>query len=226
MSADEAGNRAPVSLVLFGAPGSGKGTQAKMLSGELGVPHISTGDMLREHIETGDSIGREISNLLRSGGLVPDAMVNLLVERRLAQPDCAKGFILDGYPRTRQQAEKVFGWMDGRGIREVVIHLIVDYNKIIARLTSRRQCFSCGALYNLVTQPPRVEGICDRCGDSVGSRDDDTEPVIRRRLEAYEAQTRPVLDYFVETGRTLVEIDASESAPAEVMSEIRRRMAA
>src|SRR5437870_4267466 len=136
-------------LVLFGPPGSGKGTQAKLLVQCLGIPQISTGDMLREHIQAGNSLGREIGDIMRSGALVADEKVNSLVVERLARPDCAKGFILDGYPRTRQQAELLRAWLQERRIDELVIHLQVDYNNLITRLTGRRQCPQCGTLYNL-----------------------------------------------------------------------------
>src|SRR3954451_14997705 len=124
-------------LVLFGPPGSGKGTQAKLLVQCLGIPHISTGDMLREHIQSGDTLGREISRMMHTGALVADEKVNALVEERLAEPDCAQGFILDGYPRTRQQAEALHKWLITRNINELVIHLMVDYNSLITRLTGR-----------------------------------------------------------------------------------------
>src|SRR5262245_25905006 len=160
-------------LVLFGPPGSGKGTQAKLLMQCLGVPQISTGDMLREHIQAGDAVGRKVSRVMRSGALVADEQVNTLVEERLAQPDCARGFILDGYPRTRQQAEALFHWLGARGIDELVIHLLVDYNRIITRLTGRRQCPHCGTLYNLVSKPPKQDEVCDLDGTKLVIRDDD-----------------------------------------------------
>ncbi|MGH9658410.1 MAG: adenylate kinase [Bryobacteraceae bacterium] len=200
-------------LVLFGAPGSGKGTQAKLLVERLGIPQISTGDMLREHISAGDSLGRSIVAAMRAGRLVPDTLVNDLVAHRLARPDCAQGFILDGYPRTQQQAETLHRWLDPRGIDEVVIHLVVDYNEIIARLTGRRQCPQCGTLYNQVLRPLARDGICDRDGSALVVREDDSETVIRGRLDEYEKQTQPVLDYFRRAGRRLVEVDSGREAP-------------
>src|SRR6266542_1498789 len=200
-------------LVLFGSPGSGKGTQAKLLSAFLKVPHISTGDMLRERAHAGNSVGTAVVATMHAGSLVADAVVTRMVEERLAQPDCAHGFILDGHPRTREQAMFLIDWMDRRGIREVVIHLVVDYNVIITRLTGRRQCPRCGMLYNMGSHPPRVDGVCDRDGEKLVIREDDGEAVIRERLETYEKQTRPLIDFFRERGRRLVEVDAGADAP-------------
>ncbi len=141
---------------------------------------------------------------MQAGSLVDDEVVNRLVEERLAQPDAARGFILDGYPRTLAQAEKLCGLLDGRGMREVVIHLVVDYNIIIARLTGRRQCPRCGTLYNVISKPPKVPGVCDLEGEKLVVREDDREAVIRERLEAYERQTRPVIDYFRAKGEQVI----------------------
>ena len=212
--------RVPLALVLFGSPGSGKGTQSKLLVRELGIPQISTGDMLREHVRKGNAVGTKVEAKLKAGILVKDEVVNALVEKRLAQPDAANGFILDGYPRTRAQAEMLCGMLAGRGIHEVVIHLVVDYNVIIARLTGRRQCPVCGTLYNEISKPPKVPGVCDLDGAKLVVREDDREEVIRQRLEAYEKQTRPLLDYFREKGESLYEIDASHDAPEQVFRKI------
>lgn len=213
-------------VILFGPPGSGKGTQAKLLVEAWPVPHISTGEMLRAAIESGDSIGREVSAVVRGGGLVPDALVNLLVERRLAQPDCAAGFVLDGYPRTLEQAKVTMDLFERRGIREVVIHLAVDYNVIIARLAGRRQCASCGALYHVAFHPPQRDGVCDFDGEALYQRDDDTEAVIRQRLAAYEEKTLPILRYLQESGRRWVEVASSTESPQWVQERIRRAVEA
>jgi adenylate kinase len=215
-------DQAAQALVLFGPPGSGKGTQAKLLMQCLGVPHISTGDMLRERIQAGDSMGQALSGVMRSGALVDDDKVNALVEDRLAQPDASNGFILDGYPRTRQQAEALCAWLKARGIDELVIHLLVDYNSVIARLTGRRQCPLCGTLYNLNSKRPKVDEICDLDGTKLVIRDDDSAEVIQQRLKAYEQQTRPLIEYFLEKGRRLLEVDASSDPPQEVMRKICR----
>jgi len=209
-----------MALVLFGSPGSGKGTQARMLTQKLGVPHISTGDMLREGIRHGSNLGTAVVASMQSGALVPDEVVNFMVKERLSQPDAANGFILDGYPRTLDQASHLTTWLDGRGIGEVVIHLAVDYNIIIARLTGRRQCPRCGTLYNVASHPPKVAGLCDLDGQKLVIRDDDSEAVIRGRLEAYDRQTRPVLEFYWTSGRRIVEVDASGDPPEEVFRKV------
>jgi adenylate kinase len=207
-------------LVLFGSPGSGKGTQARMLTQSLGIPHISTGDMLREGIRQGSNFGTAVAASMQSGALVPDDVVNLMVWERLSEPDAANGFILDGYPRTLDQACHLTKWLDGRGIDKVVIHLAVDYNIIIARLTGRRQCPRCGTLYNVASHPPKVDELCDLDGQKLVIRDDDSEAVIRGRLEAYDRQTRPVLEFYRASGRRVVELDASGDPPEEVFRKI------
>jgi adenylate kinase len=209
-------------LVLFGPPGSGKGTQAKLLVQRLGIPQISTGDMLREHILAGNSLGREVSDIMRSGALVPDEKVNALVEKRLAAPDCARGFILDGYPRTRQQAEALHGWMVARGVDELVIHLLVDYNSLITRLTGRRQCPQCGTLYNLFSKAPQRDEVCDLDGTKLVIREDDAAAVIRERLDSYKRQTLPLVAYFREKGRRLLELDANSDPPQALVQKICR----
>ena len=161
---------------------------------------------------------------MQSGALVSDAVVNEMVKERLSEGDAARGFILDGYPRTLDQAENLTAWLAGRGIREVVVHLAVDYNVIIARLTGRRQCPRCGTLYNVSSHPPRVEGVCDLDGGALIVREDDKEAVIRGRLDAYEQQTRPVLDYFRTSGHRVFEVDASGDSPETVHRKICRMM--
>ncbi len=215
-------------IVLFGSPGSGKGTQAKLLTECLGVPHVSTGDMLRGRIgqEAGMAVGKAgqmaatIAATMQAGALVSDHVVDVMVEERLSQADAAEGFVLDGYPRTLAQAERFCAWLDGRGIREVVIHLAVDYNIIITRLTGRRECPRCGTLYNVAFHPPKVDELCDLDGEKLVIRDDDREPVIRERLDAYERQTRPVLEYLRAVGRRVVEVDANNDPPELVYLKI------
>ena len=207
-------------IVLFGSPGSGKGTQAKLLTDCLSVPHISTGDMLRERIRTGAEAGTSVAATMQTGALVSDDVVNGLVEQRLTRPEARKGFILDGYPRTLAQATRLLEWLDERGVREVVIHLAVDYNVIIARLTGRRVCPRCETLYNIASRPPKVDGLCDRDGEKLVIRDDDRESVIRERLDAYDRQTRPVLEYYQQRGRRLIQVDASKDPPNVVFRRI------
>jgi adenylate kinase len=211
-------------IVLFGSPGSGKGTQAKMLTQCLGIPHISTGDMLRDRIRTGGGSESAMEAAMHSGALVSDALVNDMVKERLSEKDAARGFILDGYPRTLDQAQHLVAWLGGRGIREVVIHLAVDYNIVIARLTGRRQCPHCGTLYNVASQPPKVDELCDLDGHKLVIRDDDSEAVIRGRLDAYNRQTRPVLDFFQSSGHRVIEVDASDDPPEQVFQKIRQAM--
>ena len=208
-----------MAIVMFGSPGSGKGTQAKMLTECLGIPHVSTGDMLRERIRQGEAaVG--VAAVMHSGALVSDEVVNRMVEERLSDPDAADGFVLDGYPRTLAQAQHLDRWLDGRGVREVVIHLAVDYNVIIARLTGRRQCPRCGTLYNMASRPPSEDSLCDLDGTPLVIRDDDRESVIRERLDAYDRQTRPVLEYYASARRRVVKVAASNEPPEAVFHKI------
>jgi adenylate kinase len=180
--------------------------------------------MLRDRVRSGLEAGTVVVATMRSGALVSDSVVNEMVKERLSEPDAARGFILDGYPRTLDQAGKLAALLAGRGIREVVIHLAVDYNVIIARLTERRQCPRCGTLYNVSSHPPRVEGVCDLDGEALIVRDDDSEAVIRGRLDAYDRQTRPVLEYFRTSGHRVIEVDASDDPPETVYRRICQMM--
>jgi adenylate kinase len=210
----------PRAIILFGPPGSGKGTQSHLLQSCLYVPQISTGDMLREHIQAGDALGQEVAAIMNSGMLVPDDLVNRLVEARIQKPDASKGFILDGYPRTLQQAQVLGDMLRRRGVTPVVIHLKVDYNEIISRLSGRRQCPLCGTLYNLSTNPPKVDEICDLDGTALVTRPDDSEPVIRQRLEEYEFQTRPLLEFFKSSGYPFYEVNGSGRSRQTIAKEI------
>jgi adenylate kinase len=192
-----------ICLIMFGAPGSGKGTQAKLLSEALGVPHISTGDMLRERIARKDALGLQVEGILQAGGLVSDEIVNRLVAERIEQPDCAAGFILDGYPRTVNQAKVL---TEVPGIAPLVVYLKVDYNVIVARLAGRRLCPVCGTVYNLSREALKV---CKNDGSKLMVREDDREEVVRERLRAYETQTRPVLQFFRQAGYPCWEIEGN-----------------
>ncbi len=213
-----------LALILFGSPGSGKGTQSKYLVDWLGIPQISTGDMLREHIRQGDAIGQAIQDRMRAGSLVSDELVNQLVFERINQPDAKRGFILDGYPRTPAQAEEMMRLLASRGAGEVVIHLVVDYNVIISRMSGRRVCPKCGTLYNAVSRPPKVAGICDLDGETLVVREDDKEEVVRQRLEQYERQTRPLIEFFRATSDRLIEVDASHEKPEAVFERIKSEL--
>ncbi len=214
----------PIAIILLGSPGSGKGTQAKYLVEWLHIPQISTGDMLREHIRHGDAIGLAIGDRMRAGSLVSDELVNQLVFERIHQEDAKRGFILDGYPRTLAQAEEMMRLLAARGAGEVVIHLVVDYNVIITRMSGRRVCPKCGTLYNAVSRPPKVEGICDLDGTTLVIRDDDREEVVRERLEQYERQTRPLIEFFRATSDRLIEVDASRERPEAVFARIKTEL--
>jgi adenylate kinase len=178
--------------------------------------------MLRHHIEAGDEIGREIRQVMKSGRLVPDELVNQLVEVRLRTPDCRDGVILDGYPRTLAQAGVLLEMLRLRGMVPVVVHLVVDYEKIVARLSGRRQCPVCGTLYSVSTNPPKVAGICDLDGTRLVTRDDDREDVIRERLRQYEVQTRPLLEFFGAAGVQIFEIAGGSADPASISGDICR----
>ena len=209
-------------LILFGAPGSGKGTQAKLLKQSLGLPHISTGDMLRERVARRDELGLQVESILQAGGLVPDVTVNALVADRIEQPDSKPGFILDGYPRTVSQAEILAEELRSRGIRTVVVYLKVDYNVIVARLAGRRQCPVCGALYSLSPNAPTVSEVCDYDGSKLVVRDDDREEVVTERLKAYDRQTAPVLEYFRTAGFECWEVDgAGAGGPQAIAKRIK-----
>ncbi len=211
-------------IVVFGAPGSGKGTQAKLLSEWLGIPHISTGEVLRERIRKGESLPSGVLATMKAGDLVPDQVVNEIVEQRLCQPDAAQGFILDGYPRTLSQAERLHQWLGARGERAVVVFLEIDYNIIITRLAGRRQCPQCRTLYNLISQPPRVDELCDLDGERLVSRVDDSEAVIRERLDAYERETRPVLEFYRTNGSRVIEVDAGQGTPESIFERLCQAM--
>lgn len=207
-------------IILFGSPGSGKGTQARLLQASLRIPHISTGDMLRAHIEVDDEVGRESSTLIKAGCLVPDEIVNRLVQERLQEPDCRDGIILDGYPRTIIQAEVLLSFMRGLCFRPGVVYLEVDSERIVRRLTGRRMCPACGTLYSLKTNPPKVAGICDLDGATLITRDDDREEVIRQRLREYEIQTRPLLDFFAQAGVPVLPVKGASALPEEISERV------
>jgi adenylate kinase len=209
-----------ICLILFGPPGSGKGTQAKLLRQTLGIAHISTGDMLRERIASGDALGLEVAGIMQSGGLVPDETVNRMVEERIEQPDCEKGFILDGFPRTVSQARLLTGLLAANGVCPMVVHLKVDYTVIIARLSGRRQCPTCGALYSVTSNAPTVSEVCDYDGSRLIVRDDDREEVVGERLRAYERQTAPVLEFLKNAGYKTCEVEGADSSPQAIARRI------
>jgi adenylate kinase len=186
-----------VNILLFGPPGCGKGTQAGAISARFGIPAISTGEVFRAEIKAGTPLGRMASDILASGGLVGDDIVNGIVANRIAQPDCSGGFLLDGYPRTVPQAKYFSKLLKERGLAEpVVLFLDVPDMALVARLTSRRQCPACKRIYNLLYQPPRFGMNCDDCQTELTTRADDQESVVRDRLQAYRDLTGPILDFY------------------------------
>ncbi|HEV2964944.1 MAG TPA: adenylate kinase [Candidatus Angelobacter sp.] len=210
-------------IILLGAPGAGKGTQAKRIVERYGIPQISTGDILRDNRDRGTELGKKAAPIMGSGGLVPDDLVLAMVADRLNQPDCERGFILDGFPRTVAQAE----WLDnflashtflGRKLPPVVISIQVEYNKLLQRLTGRRSCPVDGKIYNVYSHPPKQNGVCDFCGSQLIQREDDKEEVISERLKSYEKKTLPLVDYYRKQGRFHV-LDGDLPA-AQVTAEI------
>lgn len=194
-------------LIFIGPPGSGKGTQAKRLASRFGVPHISTGDMLREAVAEGSALGQEADRIMKAGALVPDDVMIGLIRERLAKGDARKGFILDGFPRTLVQAEKLDALVAGNGTDRLrVVRLLVPDDALVHRLTQRRTCAQCGAIYHLENHPPKVADVCDKCGGPLIARPDDTEGAIRKRLEAFHKQTSPVADYY-KSKKLLKEVD-------------------
>ena len=191
-----------------------------MLRQALGVAHISTGDMLRERTASGDPLGEAAAAIMKAGGLVPDEIVNRMVEERIEQPDCVNGFILDGYPRTVDQAKLISGVLAGKGIVPVVVHLKVDYNVIIARLSGRRLCPTCGALYGVSSKTPVVSEVCDYDGSKLVVREDDRPEVVAERLRAYDRQTSPVLECLREEGFAVCEVDGAASSPMAIAKQI------
>ncbi len=208
-------------LVLFGPPGAGKGTQAAAVKERFGIPHISTGDMLREAIAAGTPVGARAKVIVETGGLVQDEVVGEVVAERLSRPDARKGFLLDGFPRTLRQAEILAVVLEAR--KEPLDHVVklsLSDDEVVRRLSGRRTCGACGAPFHVALSPPRRQGVCDACGGALKQRDDDREDVIRNRLSVYEAQTAPLAAHYAAKG-LLREVDGSGS-----VEEVRRRVLA
>ena len=183
-------------IIFIGPPGSGKGTQAKRLAGRFDIPHISTGDMLREAVAGGTPLGQQAAPIMAAGGLVPDDLMIGIINERLAKPDATRGFILDGFPRTLVQAEKLDGIVGNGEDPLRVLQLLVPDDAIVHRITMRRTCAQCGAIYHLENNPPANDSVCDRCGAGVIARPDDTEEAVRKRLDSFHRQTMPVATYY------------------------------
>lgn len=193
----------PIGLILIGPPGAGKGTQAVMLSSELGIPHISTGDMLREAVASGSEVGLQARKFMESGGLVPDSVVVSIVSERLARPDCARGWLLDGFPRNGAQAEALAAELKrtGRTV-SVALYLRVPNQEVVKRLVGRRVCGNtkCGAGYHVDSMPPVKPGVCDKCGSALIQRKDDRLETIQKRLEVYDKDTAGLIDLYRRQG--------------------------
>jgi len=207
-----------VIVLLFGPPGCGKGTQAASISERFHIPAVSTGEMFRAECKAGTALGRLACETLKSGGLVGDGVVNQIVAGRIQQPDCARGFLLDGYPRTIEQAHFLDGLLAERGLpKPIAVHLDVPPQVLVSRITARRQCGKCGHIYNLLSQPPKVGELCDFDQTRLVRREDDTEEVILARLQAYHDATGPMIAYYRD--RDYHRVDAS-GAPEQIAREI------
>ena len=212
-----------MNLILLGAPGAGKGTQAEILVEKLGIPAISTGNMLREAIANGTPVGLQAKHYMDNGLLVPDEVILGIVAERVAQPDCAKGFILDGVPRTLAQAEA----LEAKGVRiDHVVSIEIDDSVIEGRMTGRRVCSKCGASYHIVANPPKTEGVCDSCGSELIVRKDDAPETVRRRLDVYHAETEVLKDFYQKLGKLrLVEGNQPiEDANCDILKAIKAQV--
>jgi adenylate kinase len=219
-------NTAPGPILLLGAPGVGKGTQAKELVKIWGIPQISTGDLLRANVAQGTPLGKQAKEIIEHGELVPDSVVNDMVAARLLEPDTARGYILDGYPRTLGQAD----WLDARlkakpeSLPVVAVSILVNYNQLLRRITGRRICPVCQRIYNIYVNPPEREGFCDVDGAALIQRADDTEEVFKERMRAYEALTAPVIEHYRALGR-FAEVDGDrpiETIAVEIVATVER----
>jgi adenylate kinase len=191
-----------MNIILLGPPGAGKGTQAKMLVEKYQIPQISTGDILRAAVKEGSPLGKEAKACMDKGELVPDSVVIGIVEERIQQPDCAKGYMLDGFPRTVPQAEALDGMLQNLSSQiDHVVSIEVANEELVGRLTGRRTCRDCGAGFHVMFDPPEKEGVCDKCGGELYQRDDDNVETVTSRLEVYESQTLPLIEYYTVQGK-------------------------
>jgi len=213
-----------MAIILFGSPGAGKGTQARKIAARYQISQVSTGDMIREEIRSGSSLGVQVEATLAAGGLVDDESVNRLVEARLKSEDCRrKGFLLDGYPRTGGQARALSELLKRMDCQPVVIEVKVGYNEIVRRITGRRLCSQCGAIYNVFSNPPKISDVCDVCGHRpLTVRSDDRAEVVEERFRVYQEETMPVFDVFRSAGDTVHQVDGTrpENEVAGLIFEI------
>jgi adenylate kinase len=210
-------------IVIFGPPGAGKGTQAKFISEGFNIPHISTGDILRENVREGTPLGKKAKAFMDKGALVPDELLIDLIKERLQKPDTRKGFLLDGYPRTLTQAKALDEILDDINKKlDAVVNVDVGANELVKRLGGRLTCKKCQASYNIKTNPPKVPGVCDQCGGELYQRADDTEAAIKNRIAVYKKQTQPLIDYYRKKG-LLIDIDGEREID-EVRSDIMKAL--
>ncbi|MGI6551303.1 MAG: adenylate kinase [Syntrophomonadales bacterium] len=203
-----------MNVILVGPPGAGKGTQAETIVEHFKIPHVSTGDMFRDAVRQGTELGKRAQEYMNAGKLVPDEVTIGIVKERLSQPDCDKGFLLDGFPRTVVQAEALDGIMDSLGKKiEVVVNIAVPDEIIVERIVGRRSCKKCNTVYHTKFNPPKVEGICDKCGEPLFQRADDQEETAVQRLRVYAEQTNPVLDFYSKKG-VVKDIDGNRARSA------------
>ena len=196
-------------IIMLGAPGAGKGTQAKMISEKYGLPHVSTGDIFRANIKNGTELGKEAKKYMDQGQLVPDELTVKILLDRVAQEDCKNGYVLDGFPRTIPQAEVLDKALTELGDKvDFAINVDVPDENIINRMSGRRACVTCGATYHVVYAPTKVEGVCDKCGSNLIIRDDDKPETVKARLEVYHKQTQPLIEYYDKKG-VLKEVDGT-----------------
>lgn len=197
-------------IIMLGAPGAGKGTQAKMIADKYSIPHISTGDIFRANIKNGTELGKKAKTYMDQGLLVPDELVVDLVVDRVGQEDCSNGYVLDGFPRTIPQAESLDAALEKLGSKvDYAINVEVPDENIVRRMSGRRACVACGATYHIVHIPTKVEGICDRCGSELILRDDDKPETVKKRLAVYHEQIQPLIDYYNDK-KVLVEVDGTK----------------
>ena len=188
-------------IIMLGAPGAGKGTQAKMIAEKYGIPHVSTGDIFRANIKNGTELGKKAKSFMDKGELVPDELTVSMLLDRVGQPDCKDGYVLDGFPRTIPQAEELDRALSGRNeMIDFAIDVDVPDENIVKRMSGRRACLKCGSTYHMEHIPPRKEGICDSCGSELVLRDDDKAETVLKRLQVYHDQTQPLIDFYTRKG--------------------------
>ena len=206
-------------IIMLGAPGAGKGTQAKKIAEKYQIPHISTGDIFRSNIKEGTELGMKAKAYMDQGGLVPDELTIVMLMDRIQKEDCQNGYVLDGFPRTIPQAESLTNALNERGQKiDYAVSVDVPDENIVNRMSGRRACLSCGATYHIVYKPSKVEGICDVCGDKLVLRDDDKPETVKKRLSVYHDQTQPLIDYYKEAG-VLANVDGTQDME-KVFSDI------